>query len=264
MATPITALPVTLPDGYCLGPLQEFVNLIIGGSSFSLAGTFTSYVIGAGVPAVTDHDKLWFRTTDGRTYFWDGNSWITPYWFDPTSLMGASIFLPGKDAAWLLTVDHDGSVAIPGSLDRSGPFWEEDTLMRGRFPLGYGTLQPSGTVIPASGAGSTGGTDQTTLTEGQGALGSHVHPFGNYADPSNDDIFVIKVGSITIPSTQMLFVPGSGNTQVLTSFTGANLVTAPPYVNGSPVSTLSPVALMNPYQSGVWAKRTARKYFSVT
>lgn len=263
MSTPITALPPTLPANACYGSEQLRVNAFYGGQFF-IAGEFNSYVIGAVVPGVADHLKLWFRTTDGRTYFWDGNSWITPYWFDPTALMGASVFLPGKDAAWLLTVDHDGSVAIPGSLDRTGPFWEEDVLMRGKFPLGYGTLQPSGTVIPASGSGSTGGTDQTTLSEGQGALGSHVHPFGNYAGAANDDIWVIKQGSITIPATQMLFVPGSNNGQFLSSFTVADLITGPSYVNGLPVAALDPVALMNPYQAGVFAKRTARKYFSVT
>lgn len=267
MPTPITALPVTLPASYCLGPLQEFVNLIIGGSSFSLAGTFTSYVIGAGVPAVTDHDKLWYRTTDGRIYFWDGNSWIAPYWNDPMVTLGASQFLPGKDAAWLLTVDHDGSTAIPGSLDRSGPFWEEDVLMRGRFPLGYGTLQPSGTVIPASGAGSAGGTDQTTLTGEQGGVAAdHVHPFGWDNNTPNDDVSLMKSGNLVIPNSQMLFVAGdsAAATQTLINSTVANLVSGKPFVNGQPIANLTPVALMNPYQAGVYAKRTARKYFSVT
>lgn len=264
MSTPVTLLPPTFPLNICFASEQERANAIIGGTVASISAVFSSYVIGAGVPAVTDHDKLWFRTIDGRTYFWDGTSWISPYWNDPMQSLGASQFLPGKDSAWLLTVDHDGSVAIPGSLDRSGPFWEEDALMRGRFPLGYGTLQPSGTAI---GANDTGGTDQTTLTGEQGGIAAdHVHPVGWDTNTLNDDIALIKASNLTIPSTQMLYIAGASpaTSQTLINSAVANLISGKPYVNGQAVADLTPVDLMNPYQAGVWAKRTARKYYSVT
>jgi hypothetical protein len=259
MSTPITALPVTLPAGYCLGPLQEFVNLIIGGSTFSTNAVFSSYVIGAGVPAVTDHDKLWFRTVDGRTYFWDGTSWISNYWNDPFNALGASQFCPNLAASDLLLVDHDGSAVIPGSTDRSGPFWEEDLTMKGKFPLGYGTLQPSGDAVAET---DTGGADEATLPD---QVSVHTHVVGHHADPNNDDGQFLLGGATTITAQAAFFLPGESGNPAPAMLTAGNIVTSQPIVNGQELDVADPVKLsiMPPYQAGVWAKRTARKYFSV-
>ena len=263
MSTPVINLPPTFPNGTCFATEQARANAIVSGMTSYIDGTFKSYVVAATVPGVADHDKLWFNTGAGqnRFYFWDGAAWIAPYWFDPYSAMVVgSIFLPGIEPADLAAIDNPGSAPVQvGNEDRSGPFWVEQTLLAGRFPLGKGTLQPSATAV---GANVTGGADQTTLTEAQGALGSHTHPIGNQGNVDQASGLFISGPQVTIPAESMFEVLGSsGQVDQFFNQTMADLFTGDPLTNGAIPAAAVPVPTVPPYQSGVWAKRTARKYY---
>lgn len=266
MSTQLKLLPPTLVSGFCFVNWQQILNDFFSGAYALFPDDLTTWNYGPTSPSADKRNRPWYRTnvdgTPDRVYGWSAvhGKWVSPHPVPPNPLPTS----PGKLELWndtlanLLIYDSGVNEAIS---ETTGPFWQEEPDMQGRTAVGPGTLNPSGTVVAQ---GDTGGVDEVTLSSGQGATLDHSHGFGNVTDPANDDVFLMLSGNVTIPSTQMMFVPGSGTTRVVSNFTQANLITGKPLVNGAAVEELDPVNLMNPYRGVYYIKRTARKYYTAT
>lgn len=87
-------------------------------------------------PTYGNGTYLWFKTSAGTDYpagtlfFMYNGVWATPHPLPADSIS----FLPtGKVIADI--GNYDGGVSTDAITDTTGPFWEEVTQMKGRFPL---------------------------------------------------------------------------------------------------------------------------------
>jgi hypothetical protein len=147
---PLRITPPSLPYGYCMpGTVQGFVSDIFTGAFAWLPDDLGQIVIGPNTPTVEERGRIWFKTE--TTYssivgiflwspiygIWISNHWqykggVSPYY-------ERRIFVGTKTQLEL----YDGGE--PGTVSPcTGPFWEEDTLMRDTFPLGV-----AATGVPA-------------------------------------------------------------------------------------------------------------------
>jgi hypothetical protein len=137
-------------------------------------------VVSASAPS--DTTRVWSRLgSDGEIegrYRYVNGKWIRPYRVPSTS--GESIIWR-KDAASIDTYDGGSAAAV---TDTTGPFWEIDTEMSARMPLGVGTL-PSSTSVTL---GGTGGEEKTTLTVAQIPAHTHDVPGKKTFNVSLDDV----------------------------------------------------------------------------
>jgi len=167
MSTDITLTPGVLPKD-CFSTFQDQFNTYVESIQASLGDTAFRYIISDSAPDAADQDKLWIKTSSGlpvRSYIYSSGSWVWPHEIPASD--SRLIIYKGTSAS----VDTlDGGVAgTVGSA--SGPFWEIDTDLSGKFPLGVGTLE-SGTVV---GEGDTGGEERNTLSVNE--LPAHSHSF---------------------------------------------------------------------------------------
>lgn len=220
-------------DGYCFTTPQRFALDITANLSGYIPGQYSTLIISESEPAVADRDRVWFQLNvggapSGKFFIFSGGVWQMPNAEEPGS--PARRFLVGATAADVWAYDG-GDGTDPSSnppSDTSGAMWEVDSTMEGRFPLGAGTLSPSGTIVAA---GATGGADEVELTGAQN--GPHTH------EPLS-------------PSTS--FVCGGGTLIVGMGSTPAASSAATTGSSGDG----DPHANMPPYLVGLWCKRTAR------
>jgi hypothetical protein len=123
--------------------------------------------------APTDTTRTWSRldsdgVIEGR-YRYVGGKWVRPHSVSPSSF---EVKMWRGDLASIDTLDGGSSGAV---TDSTGPFWQVDTDMSARFPVGVGTL-PSTTAITV---GGVGGEEKTVLTVSQ--LPAHAHDIIGYA-----------------------------------------------------------------------------------
>lgn len=136
----LTLLPGALPVGFCPGSEQERLNAYMAVSNALLQGGLAFYNYGDTKPDVTLQGYPWFRTTDGRWYYFSG------VWKSPMNRSSFERRLFVGTLTDLLTYDG-GDNGAPSAT--SGPAWEESTEFRGRSPMGPGaipTSQPAKTL----------------------------------------------------------------------------------------------------------------------
>lgn len=247
----LTIVPPTLTDPYCFSTWQQVANDIVGGAvvQFDITGA-TVVLKQSTTPTSSQRDKLWFNTTTGRTLRYDFGlgSWVADHPILPED--GRLQFFPGL-AADIDLIDG-GTAGVPATI--AGPFWEIDTTMQARFPVGVGTFPGSGVAIVS---GATGGLDQLTVAQA-------------------------NLPAVTVPVNTAIVgnagVTGSGGTPVVGNTYGStpiagtvNAVDATSntlggcyYTKGATDNLGSGTALPSvpPWLGGYWIKRTIRRYFT--
>lgn len=172
----MSLLPITfgtLPAPACYATEQERL------AAFSQAQNAILNVSGSNVivsdvdprtinPTYGNGSYVWFKTsagTDypaGTTFFMYNGSWSTPHPLPPLSI---SLLPTGKLISDI--GNWDGGVSTDAITDTTGPFWEEVTELKGRFPMGPDA--DGGTYPP----GVTGGAASHTITINE--MPSHSH-----------------------------------------------------------------------------------------
>jgi len=193
------------------------------------------YIISETAPGADDQDKLWIKLSGGapvRQYVYYNGAWVWPHAIPPSD---SRLQIYKGSSADIDRLDG-GSVGAVGSA--TGPFWEIDTDMSGRFPLGAGTL-PSGTAVDS---GTTGGSETVTLTSDQ--LPDHSHLFTVNKAVNGDD--AAGPGELLMAERNIVTIPGGATPDV--SVTGGGSGQA--HTN------------MPPYYGVFFLKRTARQYYA--
>ncbi len=170
----IEATPGTLPEGYCLTSLQQYLNDVINLSQWELPGVYNTFNYGDSAPAPEDRDKPWFRkfgdASPDRWYSYRNGLWVARH---PEPFGSAKFYL--GTLVNLPTFDGGANEAVTDP-DTTGPMWEEITEIQGKFPLHPGTLT-SGLVVAA---GDSGGEEKHELIEKE--IPYHTH--GLPTDPN--------------------------------------------------------------------------------
>lgn len=157
----------SLPTGFCPGSEQERLNEYARRLTGSLPGSYSTIVYQNAKPAVSDQDKLWVRiNADGtldRMYTFANGIWRSPHQIPPGFCM-----LYDGDITSIAGFDG-GSVGTVTAT--TGPFWEEITAARGRFPV---HPDPNKTLLTtAISVKGTGGEENHALIPGE--LPDHNH-----------------------------------------------------------------------------------------
>lgn len=240
---------LTMPPGYCWpASVQSFVDHITANMKAVFPGTLTSFNYGSSTPAAVDRDKPWINTNDGRLYVYSGSyaGWISPHPIEFSS--GYRAMFVGTATA---VEQLDGGTAGMTATDATGPFWEIDTNLAGKFPVGV-----SDDIANAA----TGGAEEVTLTSLN--LPSHTHEV--YTGSSDGDFTSVAAGLQTIDSNSS----GGGDAKTPIYRTSGGTGNSNPYIKawgGNPATsnTADAFSIMPPYYGIYFIKRTARKYFLV-
>lgn len=177
MSTNISLTMGTLSKS-CYEDLQEHAVDLVSQMTGTVLDGSLKYIISETAPGADDRDKLWIKTSSGapvRQYVYYNGAWVWPHHI-PAGDTKLQIYK--GSAASVATLDGGTAGAVRSS---SGPFWEIDTDLSGKFPLGAGTL-PSGTEVDS---GTTGGSETVTLTDIQ--LPEHTHTFTVNKSVTGDD-----------------------------------------------------------------------------
>jgi hypothetical protein len=164
MSTPIQLTPGTLAST-CFSSIQELNNAIVNGISAQALNTL-AYVLSDTTPSADDRDKLWLKTVSGapeRWYVYYNGLWVSPHQIPASD--NRLILYKGTSAS-VATLDGGNSNAVDAA---DGPFWEIDTDLSAKFPVGVGTFE-SGASVAVTG---TGGSEKHTLTTSE--LPAHTH-----------------------------------------------------------------------------------------
>lgn len=229
--------PGNLLPGVCYDSEQERLVDFAANMQAILSGQ-AFYNYGSTKPAAELNAYPWFRTTDGRWYFYSGG-WITPN--PEQSLLVRRIWV--GDLTQLQSYDG-GDTGSPS--DRSGPMWEVDSAFAGRAPVGVGSLDPSGTAVAVLG---TGGKDQVTLTDAMMPTTAIV-PLDSNNNPISDRTVQKSGDSFGLPFQNGDF-SGSGS--------GGRMTDVNLRINGG--GGAAPT--MPPYIGTYFIKRTARVYYLI-
>lgn len=256
MSIPVTVLPGTLPTGYCYpDDPQEFNVDIVTRIVAFLNTVYTGVYASPTEPPADERDKVWFNTVNQRLYWYINGAWQRKY--EPWASSSRLIMIEADIDTFNAEEGGDATGVAVG--DSVGPLWELATEYVGRVPIGVGLIPGS---APAStlALGDTGGEAQHALTEAEGAVGQHIHPFG-LSHAGNDDAYFKKAGAPnTVPGYTGYYITGSdGNIE--TPETTADLYTSPSGNDGAGVTAAAHTNLQ-PYKAVNFARRTARIYVS--
>lgn len=251
----VKLIPGTLPPNYCITDLQAFYQLIfsLGYGTLDTTASIAKVIIGATEPTADQQDYVWIRLNPvsgvfDKIYNYVNGGWKSPHPVPPAPVSHERRFWAGSLES--LHVYDGGSVAQVG--DAIGPFWQEDTEMRGLFPLGAGTLA-SGTII---GPGSTGGADTLTLSKANLP-----------AEPLVVNLDIIGLASSGTAGQPVIgtaygatAIAGEGRAVDATTneFTGRYKPKGVTEAMGSGTA----LNLLPPYYGGYWIKRTKRRYYT--
>jgi microcystin-dependent protein len=177
MATALTVVPATLPEGTCYSTEQERLNGIAANLLVSIPGTLSLFNFGASTPALENRDRPWIRLNpDGSVddiYVFYNGSWRKKFLPFTT---GDVMFFSGSEASivdpWFVCNGQTVARAL-------GNFVTPD--LRQKFVLVSGT---GGTVPdPVDGVGTvaltqrilgqTGGAEEIILLENQTPTHEH-------------------------------------------------------------------------------------------
>lgn len=172
---PVTFLFSGLPSPYCFTTPEKLALDITAGLYGYLPGNYSTFIDSESEPSASDRDKLWFKrevggAPTGRLYAYYNGNWVMP---NPEAAGGYArrIFRGTPEQIWAYDGGDGTDPAINPPTSAAGAMWVIDTDFGGRFPIGVGTVQPSGTVVAQ---GDTGGADQHTLTVDE--MPEHNHP----------------------------------------------------------------------------------------
>lgn len=168
MSTAVTLQPGTLPTE-CFSTHQEFANAVINQATATVPGTL-AYVMQAGTPSADDRDKLWIKLSGsapvGQFVYYNG-VWVWPH---DVPASDSRLYLYTGTAGGVDTLDGGNGNAV---AQADGPFWQIETALEARFPVGVGSF-PSGTAVAV---GGTGGSEDVTLTTAQIPAHTHNTPY---------------------------------------------------------------------------------------
>lgn len=169
--TLLSILPGTLPPNACFANEQARLVAFAENMQAVLPGGMAFYNFGASKPSVENQAYPWFRTTDGRWYFFSGQ-WIAPVNY---SVYERRLFY--GSLAQLVTYDG-GDTGVPSPT--SGPMWIVDIDFDGRSPMGPGAI-PSANPAKTLAVQEAYGEGAHVQTEAE--LAEHTHgPDTNLAD----------------------------------------------------------------------------------
>jgi hypothetical protein len=237
------------PQGVCPATFQEQLNQIAALLKAVLPGQ-AFYNFGPTKPGVEFQDYPWFRTTDGRWYYFSG-VWRAPNNYDGNE---RRIFM-GTEAQ--LAVYDGGDTGTPSPT--TGPMWVVDTDFNGRSPIGVGDI-PGTDPVKTLALDENYGDGQHTLTEVEGGVGSHTHAFGK-VNPGNDDAYFSKVGARTVAGYTGFYISGD-NGNLEPPLTQADLFTLPPGSDGAGVTPV-PFSVVHPVKAVNIIKPSGRLFYTV-
>jgi hypothetical protein len=243
---PLVTTFAGLPDGYCFTSWNKLALDIVAGMGSYIPGSYTVIISSDTAPAAEDRGKLWYKTVGGaptgRVYSYYGGYWSSPHPIEP----GGEQRLWWEGDLTSLGALDEGVLADPVT-DFTGPFWEEDTNYKGRFPFHYGTIGANIYAI-----GGTGGADMITLAAN--TMPAHEHFIANNdlatSLLSTVNYLTYAHGAASLSTDYVLYGTTQEPTMGQTSTTG-----------GDGAGATVPFLNMPPYRVGMWAKRTQRKYF---
>lgn len=165
---PVKAAP--LPQGFCPNNYQDILAQFASLMTVTFPNTFSGVTASTSPP--TDTTQAWFQLDSlgrpTRLYYFAQGKWLSLHPQVPGSVMIWPVALPD------FTVFDGGDASAPSAV--SGPMWQQaqdssgNVILAGQFPVGVGTLQPSGTAV---GIGATGGEDVHTLTTSEIPVHQH-------------------------------------------------------------------------------------------
>lgn len=209
----------TVPQGVCPpGTAQEHVDLVAKYASIGANAVYILATYSETPPGPDAQDRPWITPT-GYLYTFVNGVWARPHPVPP----GAPVSILYSASEGSIETFDGGSSGLVTST--TGPMWERDTDMNGRFPLGVSSDYP---------LGSTGGNSEITQTGAQ--VGSHSH-------------------LLTVPSAGTTGTGGFANASSNPTQTVSTRTNQDP-------DDVEPMNIMNPYRARFWIKRTARIYYT--
>lgn len=259
-------VPGTLAqDCYSASPQALYEEMFQKG--YAVAPDITGILIQDAAPdAIYRGNKGWIPTSGGvpiypgYVFIWHATvgHWVSR---NPIGASDSSRRIFVGSSADVTTYDG-GDANAPGIA--SGPMWSIDTLFDGRTPIGVGVIPTSAPAASIAAPLDTvdtlgnSGEYKHTLTEAEGAVGSHIHPIG-VCDPATDDgFFNITTPSKATPAWSGHYITGSGSTPP-TAETTANLYTLPAN-DGNGVTAVGHLT-MQPFIGVFFLKRTSRQWY---
>jgi hypothetical protein len=250
-----------LAEGYCFSGFDRLALDIVNNMSGYLPGQYSVIIDSDTEPSADDRGKLWHKllpggAPTGKLFKYFMGKWVSP---NPIEAEAESrTWWTGSEADLWSYDGGDGSdpTSSPPTAT-TGAMWVRDTDYDFRFPLGMGTSPApySTTVSP----GDTGGEEKHVLTGDEFTDGDHIHTVGRMADNSNDDgVFLTGTSDKNGIGRQITGDSGSNITANLSAKSGSYLVTSG--VNSEP--TIEAHNNMPPFRVGIWAKRSARQYYT--
>jgi microcystin-dependent protein len=217
------------------------LNTIANSLMAEFPQNFTKLNFGPDTPGVNDQAYPWFRQggadpgkPDGL-YYYVGGKWVMQH--PVPAGAGERRFWFGESGA-LQTYDGGAAGTVTAT---TGPMWEIDANMQGRFPIG----RESGKAWDLN--GEKGGAETVTLTVAQ--LPAHTH---TYQDTIWRESQSCRIGDYVLDTDPA----GDGNQGI----DGNNSTWVKDRATKSTGSG-SAVSIMPPWIAGYWIKRTARKYY---
>lgn len=257
-------IPPSFKAGYCPKTVQQLANDLMSGTQVTFLiqqGNFI-YNYGSVTPAPENRIFPWLFTPNGRWYNFQLGLWIAPHPLPPGSFMRQLWVGTNDGSSTGLWVYDEGTGVDPGvtpPTDILGSFWQVDSDFDAKIPMGPGTTA-NGTVVTTkeqSAPTSTGGTDQHTLTELEGAVGMHTHLLGAF---SAVGVELATAAAQTVPSYTGKFV---GDNSAPASYTTASLTTFPSGTAAAGVPTPDPFKILPPYRGAFVIKRTNRIFYTL-
>ena len=217
----------SVPTETCFESIQQLYNTFVNNTTAYVAGGYSLFNYGDSTPSVDDQDRPWIRTIGGkpdRIYSFISGKWISKH---PIPVGSYVRQMWVGDAAQLKTYDG-GADVDPNPM--AGPFWEIDTAMSARFPVGVGDF--------AASVNDKGGEKNTTLEEKN--LPPHTHD---------------------LKYTDRAYANGSQDTGEGSFVAGANTVNG--MITAGLGQSSESFTNLPPYYSVYFIKRTVREYYTV-
>lgn len=247
LTTIIRLYPPVLPPGYCLTTLQALANDFFAGATAEfrsdIGNSFFNY--GDDLPSAENRIYPWFRTVGGFPddwYIFVTGAWLALY-PSPQSTGERRLWADTETA--LLT--FDGGENAPVSLT-TGPFWEIDTAMAGRSPMGPGDIPDSNPAVTL-GVNDQIGSGSHLISSAEIAEHQHLSPW--FSRPS-----LIEPTSNEFGHGPIL----SGASNVVDDSAGTYADRVYPFTSKAGNETPTELSLVQPVVGWYGIKRTGRKY----
>lgn len=237
-----------LPEGYCFSSFDRLALDIVNNMFGYIPGEYSVIIDSESEPAAEDRSKLWHKqlaggAPTGKLFSYYLGKWVSPHPIEPESQM--RMWWTGTEAELWSYDGGDGSdPSAVAPTATTGAMYERDRDYDFRFPLAMGTSPaPTSTTVNP---GDTGGEEVHTLTQAETPLRSHFHLDGT-PQQAGSDIYN-WFGRTADGASKAAFQ--SGTVASDKSHTSTEDEDGTAHNN------------MPPYRVGMWAKRTARQYYT--